>query len=46
MTTNYLTNCLNDRRTLAQLKQAAKEQGIVPTGNKRLKSTWAEALAV
>jgi hypothetical protein len=44
MTTNYLTNYLKDRRTLAQLKQTAKERGIVPTGNKSLKATWVEAL--
>ena len=35
----------SDHRTLAQLKQAAKELSIVPTGDKRLKATWVEALA-
>jgi hypothetical protein len=46
---SYLSKLMakySDHRTLAQLKQAAQEQGIVPTGNRRLKSTWVEALAV
>ena len=43
--TNYLTNCLKDSRTLAQLKKEAKERGIVPAGDKRLKATWTDALA-
>lgn len=43
--TNYLTNKLKDFRTLAQLKKEAKERGIVPTGDKRLKATWVNALA-
>lgn len=45
MTTNYLTNKLKDHRSLSELRALAEERGIVPAGDKRLKATWANALA-
>src|SRR4028118_1163155 len=42
--TNHQTNKLKETRTMAQLKKEAKERGIVPTGDKRYKATWVNAL--
>jgi hypothetical protein len=42
--TNYQASELKETRTMAQLKKEAKERGIVPTGDKRYKATWVNAL--